>query len=115
MSPRPRRHAPPTPAARRAIRSCSRRSRRNRRANAGAKRILLDRDRDLFRDERRVERIVVAYSPKQRRCVLARRRFDRGFGLPRPEMQMVLVLRDRLVGIERLIHIDQQMMMTAVL
>src|SRR5262245_53225474 len=46
--------------------------------------------------------------------VLARRKFDPGFGLARPEMQMRLVLRDRFVRIDGLIHVDQKMMMAAV-
>ena len=41
-------------------------------------------------------------------------KLDTGFGLAGAEMKMALVLRDRLVGIERFIHVDQQMMMAAV-
>ena len=51
----------------------------------------------------------------QLQCVLAGRQFDTGLGLARAEMNMVLVLWNRLVRIQRFVHIDQQMMMTAVL
>ena len=47
-------------------------------------------------------------------CVLARRQFNACLGLPRPEMKMVLVLRNRIIWIERFVHVDQQMMMAAV-
>ena len=40
--------------------------------------------------------------------------FNPGLGLPRAEMKMGLVLRNGFVGIERLIHIDQQMVVAAV-
>src|SRR5215470_17452755 len=44
----------------------------------------------------------------------ARRQVEIGLGLTGNEMQVVLVRGDRLVGIERLIHIDQQMMVATV-
>ena len=34
------------------------------------------------------------------KCVLARRQFNTCLGLPRPEMKMVLVLRNRIIWIE---------------
>src|SRR5262249_43953557 len=51
----------------------------------------------------------------QLKRVLAGRQLDTGLGLARAEMNMVLVLWNRLVRIQRFVHIDQQMMMTAVL
>ena len=47
--------------------------------------------------------------------MLAGWKFDTCFGLPRSKMEMGFVLGDRLVGINRFIHINQQMVMTAVL
>src|SRR5690242_17316306 len=51
----------------------------------------------------------------QLESVLAGRQLDPCLGLTRSEMKMGLVLWDRLVGIERFIHIDKQMMMAAVM
>ena len=47
--------------------------------------------------------------------VLAWRQIDKCLGLTRSEMQMGLVLRDRLFDIERFSHINQHVMMAAVL
>src|SRR6201987_106389 len=46
--------------------------------------------------------------------MLAGRQFETRLGLTSAKMKVVLVLRDRLVGIERFIDIDKQMMMSAV-
>jgi hypothetical protein len=46
--------------------------------------------------------------------VLARRQFETCLGLARPEIKVVPVLRDRFVEIERLVHVNQQMMMAGV-
>ena len=42
------------------------------------------------------------------------RQFDARLGLSRPEVKMRLVLRDRLFRIERVFHIDQQMVVAGV-
>jgi hypothetical protein len=47
--------------------------------------------------------------------VFSGRQLDTCLGLTRSEMKMGLVLRYRFVGIEWFIHINQQMMMAAVL
>jgi len=47
--------------------------------------------------------------------MLTGRKFDTCFGLPRSKMEMRFVLGDRLVGIDWSIHINQQMVMAAVL
>ena len=47
--------------------------------------------------------------------VLAGRKFYSRFRLARSKMKMRFVLRNRFLGIDRLIHINQQMMMAAVL
>ena len=41
------------------------------------------------------------------KCVFTRRQFDTCLRLPSPEMKMVFVLRNCIVRIEWLIHIDQ--------
>ena len=46
--------------------------------------------------------------------VFARRQFNVCFGLARPKMKMVLVLRNRVIWIKRFVHVDQQMMVTAI-
>ena len=46
--------------------------------------------------------------------VLARRQFDPCLCLPRAEVEMALVLRNGFVGIQRCIHVDQQMMVPGV-
>ena len=46
--------------------------------------------------------------------VLARRQFNTCLGLPSPEMKMLLILWDRLVWLDRVIYVDQQVMMPAV-
>src|ERR1700730_17187174 len=47
--------------------------------------------------------------------MLAGWKFNSGLGLARSEVKMRLVLWNRLIGLDWLIHIDQQMMMAAVL
>jgi len=46
--------------------------------------------------------------------MFARQQLKACLGLPCAEMKMALVLWDRLVGIEWFVHIDQQMMMAAI-
>ena len=48
------------------------------------------------------------------KCMFSGWKFDARFGLARSKMKMCLVLRNRFVGIERFIHINQQMVMAAV-
>ena len=50
----------------------------------------------------------------QLKRMLAGRQIYEGLRLPCPEMQMFLILWDRLVWIEWLVHIDQEMVMAAV-
>jgi len=71
-------------------------------------------DRDLVRDHRRIEGVMLGVPEHQLQRVVAGREFDTGLGLARAEMQMVLIPRDRLFDIERLVNINQQMMMAAI-
>src|ERR1700754_3727087 len=75
---------------------------------------LFDRDRDLLRDDRRGEGIMVGIAQDQLQRVLAGWQLDAGFRLPRAKMHMGLVRRYRLVGIERLIDVDEQVMVAGV-
>ena len=43
------------------------------------------------------------------------RKLEKSFGLPCPKMQMRLVLQDRLLGIDGVVDVDQQMMMAGIL
>ena len=72
------------------------------------------RDRDLVRDHRRIEGVVLGVPQHQLQGVVAGREFDAGLGLARAEMQMVPIPWDRLFEIEWLVNINQQMMMAAV-
>src|SRR5262249_48081922 len=72
-------------------------------------------DRNLFRNERWVERIVLGIAQHQLQRVLSWRQLDACFSLACSEVKMALVLRDRLVGIERIVQVDKQWMMAAVL
>ena len=76
---------------------------------------LLDPDGNFFRDDRRVERIMSGVAQYQLQGVLAGWKFNSGLGLARSKMKMRLVLWNRLIGIDWFIHIDQQMVMAAVL
>src|ERR1700682_4164826 len=58
---------------------------------------------------------MLGIAQHQLESVLAGRQLDTRLGLACSEMKMGLVLWDRLVGIEWFIHINQQMMMAAVL
>jgi len=46
--------------------------------------------------------------------VLARRQFETCLSLARTEVKVVPVLRDRCIEIERLVYVNEQMMMAAV-
>src|ERR1700719_1132524 len=72
------------------------------------------RDGDLFRDQRRIEREMIAVAQQQLQGVLALRQLEQRLGLASTEVQMLLVVRDWLVGIDRFIHIDKQVKMTGV-
>ena len=47
------------------------------------------------------------------KCMQAGRQVDKRFRLSRTVMEMFLVLRNRFVGIERFIDVDEQMVMAA--
>ena len=47
-------------------------------------------------------------------CVLARRQFNTRLCLARTEVKMVLILRNGIVGVQRFIHVDKQMMVAAI-
>src|ERR1700730_12831040 len=72
------------------------------------------RDGDLLRDQRRVEREMIAVAQHQLQGVLSLRQVEERLGLARTEVQMLFVVRDRLVGIDWFLRIDQQVMMTDV-
>ena len=76
--------------------------------------ILFDRDRNLIRDDRRVKRVVLSVAQHELKGMLTRRKFDARLGLARSKMEMRLVLGNWFVGIEGLIHINQQVVMAAV-
>ena len=75
---------------------------------------LSDRDGNFLRDHRRIERKVVGVAEHELKRVLARWKLDARFGLACAKMKVRFVLRKRLIGIERLIHVDQEVMMSAV-
>src|SRR6516225_9055695 len=58
---------------------------------------------------------MLGVTQDQLKSMFAGLKLDTGLGLTRAEMKMVLVLRDRLIHVERFTHVNQQMMMTAVL
>src|SRR6266702_5626720 len=62
--------------------------------------ILPNPDCNFFRNERRVERIMLRVAQHELEGVLAGRQIEACLGLTRSEMKMALVLCDRLVGIE---------------
>src|SRR6202171_6592659 len=72
------------------------------------------RDGDPLRDQRRVEREMIAVAQHQLQGVLSLRQVEERLGLARTEVQMLFVVRDRLVGIDCFLRIDQQVMMTDV-
>ena len=57
---------------------------------------------------------MLGITEHQLQRVIANGQFNTCLSLPRAEVQMGLVLRDRLIWIKRFIYIDQQMMMTTV-
>ena len=71
-------------------------------------------DRDLVRDHRGIEGVVLGIPEHQLQCVVAGWELDSGLGLTRAEMQVVLISWDRLFDVERLVNINQQMVMAAI-
>lgn len=57
---------------------------------------------------------MLGIAQHQLQRVLARRRCETGLGLARTEMKVAAILRDRGFEIERLLDVNQQMMMAAV-
>ncbi len=72
------------------------------------------RDGDPLRDQRRVEREMIAVAQDQLQRVLSLRQVEERLGLAPTEVQMLFVVRDRLVGIDCFLRVDQQVMMTDV-
>src|SRR3981081_2921069 len=58
---------------------------------------------------------MLGIAQHQLEIVFAARELDSCLGLTRSEMKMGFVLWDRFVGIERFIHVNQQMMVAGVL
>ena len=58
---------------------------------------------------------MLGIAQHQLKRMFAGRKFDTRLGLARAKMKMRLVLWNRFVGVERFGHINQQMMMAAVL
>src|SRR5882672_10283716 len=77
--------------------------------------ILLDPDRDFIRNQRRVERIMLGIAEHELKGMFSGWQFDARLGLARAKMKMRLVLWNWFVGVEWFGHINQQMMMAAVL
>ena len=71
-------------------------------------------DRDLSRYHRRIEQAMVGIGKNELQSVLARRQIEPGLGLTTAIMQMVLIRRYRLVRVERLSNINEQMVMSTV-
>ena len=69
---------------------------------------------DFFGYDWRLEWIVFGVAQHELKGMFAGWKFEARLRLARPEMEMRLVLWNWLVGIERFIHIDQQMVMAAV-
>src|SRR5262245_3117844 len=74
-----------------------------------------DGNADLLRYDWRLEQSMLGIAEHELKRMRAGRQFEPHFGLAGAEVQVVLVLRDRLVWVERRIDIDQQMMMSGVL
>src|SRR4051812_23696043 len=70
---------------------------------------------DLLRHDGRRERIVPGVAQHELKRVRPGRKLEQRFGLPCPEMQMRLVLQDWLLGIDGVVDVNQQMMMSGVL
>ena len=85
-----------------------------RRIQVGGESALSDRDGNFLRDHWRIERKVVGIPQHELERMLAGWKLDPRFGLTCAEMKMRLVLRDRFVRIERLIDVDQKMVVAAV-
>lgn len=73
-----------------------------------------DRDGDLLRDDWRVERIVVGIAQHKLEGVFAGRQFHAHLCLPRTELEVVFILRNRILRLQRFIHVDEQTMVTTV-
>src|SRR4051794_11288919 len=65
---------------------------------------------DLLRHNGRLERIVPGIAQHELKRMRPGRKLEQRFGLSCPEMQMRLVLQDRLLGIDRVFDVDEQMM-----
>src|SRR4051812_12739778 len=75
---------------------------------------LTDSDHNLFGGDGRLERIMTGVSQNQLKGVLAGWEINAGLGLACAEMQVRLVLRNRLIRVQLFTHINQQMVVTAV-
>jgi hypothetical protein len=62
---------------------------------------------DLLRYDGRVERVVLGIAQHESKGVRPGRKLEQCFGLSCPEMQMRFVLRDRLLGIDGVVNVDQ--------
>src|SRR3954467_10303035 len=70
---------------------------------------------DLLRHDGRLERIVPGVAQHELKRVRPGRKLEQRFGLPCPEMQMRLVLQDRLLGIDGGVDVDTKMLVAGVL
>src|SRR5262249_58909471 len=75
---------------------------------------LLDDDGNLLRDHGWLEWKVLGITEHKLECVSPGRQFNARLGLSSAEVQVVLILRDRIIRIERIVDVDQQVMMAAV-
>src|ERR1700688_2673091 len=73
-----------------------------------------DRNGNLLRNDRLVEGEVFGVPEHKLKCVLARSQFNVRLSLAGAEMKMSLVLWDRLVRIERFVHVNQQMVVATI-
>src|SRR5215472_17395933 len=76
--------------------------------------LLLDRDRDLLRDHRRVVRDVALVTENQLQGVLAGRERQRGLGLPLAEVLDVVGRRQRGGHVGGRVSVDEEVMVPAV-
>jgi len=71
-------------------------------------------DSDLPRHDRRIKQAMVSIGENELQSVPARRQIKPGLGLTAAKMQMVFICRYRLVRVEWLSNINEQMVMSTV-
>ena len=73
---------------------------------AGIKASSFDKNGHFFRDDRWLKGKMLGVAEHELQGIPAGGQFNSCLGLPRPEMNMVLVLWNRVIWIERFVHVD---------